>query len=274
MDISEATIRLIIFSAIFTAMAGLEFLVPRRELRGGRGRRWFTNWGIFIIDIAMIRIVFPVAAVGIALFGETQGHGLAQLDAVKTLVAPFIIAVTGFLILDFGVWGTHLLAHRIPVLWRVHKIHHADVDMDVTTALRFHPIEILLSMLFKGALILCFGIPAIAVLVFEVVLNGSAMFNHANIRLPGPIDAVLRRIIVTPDMHRVHHSVHIDESDANFGFNLSLWDQLFGTYVPQPRDGHEAMKIGLENHQSEQPGKLWWSLALPFLRDRKGPHDG
>jgi sterol desaturase/sphingolipid hydroxylase (fatty acid hydroxylase superfamily) len=174
--------------------------------------------------------------------------------------------VLALLILDLAIWFQHYVSHKVPVFWRLHQVHHADVDIDVSTAIRFHPVEIALSMLWKIALVFAFGPSAVAVVVFEVILNGCAMFNHANIALPAWLDRVLRIFIVTPDMHRVHHSVIRREHDSNFGFNLSIWDRLFGTYTPQPEKGHEAMTIGLSNYQSTNPTKLLWSLLLPFGR--------
>ena len=169
------------------------------------------------------------------------------------------------LIFDFAIWLQHVITHKIPVLWRFHRVHHADRDIDVTTAIRFHPVEIALSMLLKIGLVYVLGPPALGIILFEIILNGTAMFNHANIRLPVPVDAVVRRVLVTPDMHRVHHSDQRDEHDSNYGFALSIWDRLFGTYIPQPRQGHEDMTIGLQ-WQDDRPSRLGWSLALPFRR--------
>ncbi|WP_349359784.1 sterol desaturase family protein [Stappia sp.] len=257
---SEATIRLVLFFGIFASMALVEVLLPRRDLSYGRSRRWITNLAIVASDTAILRIVFPMAAVGVALWASTNGYGLFAVADVPLWLA----AVLGFVILDFAVWAEHWASHKIPLLWRIHKMHHADPDIDVTTALRFHPLEIVISMAWKAAVVLAFGIPVMAVLVFEVVLNGAAMFNHANVKLPAALDRVLRLVIVTPDMHRVHHSVIRRETDSNYGFNLSIWDRLFRTYTDQPSKGHLGMTIGLNEYQSAAPTRYWWCLALPF----------
>lgn len=259
---SEAAVRLTIFLAIFAAMAAFELLAPRRALRFGRGRRWITNLAIVAIDSIVLRIVFPMAAVGAALWVEAQGYGLFPALSVPPLVA----GILAFVALDFSVWLEHVIFHKVPLLWRIHRMHHADPDIDLTTALRFHPLEILISMAMKALLVVALGAPALAVLIFEAVLNGGAMFNHSNVRLPLWLDAVLRRVIVTPDMHRVHHSVLRRETDSNYGFNLALWDRLFGTYVPQPERGHDGMTVGLSSFQDAAPTGLVWSLLLPFLR--------
>ncbi|MAA97896.1 MAG: fatty acid hydroxylase [Stappia sp.] len=257
---SEADIRLAAFLGIFAAMAVFEIVVPRRVLLASKARRWTTNLAIVALDTAVLRVVFPMAAVGVALYAQDEGAGLFVLAGLPLWLA----GVMGFVALDFAVWLEHWASHKIPLLWRIHRMHHADRDIDVTTALRFHPLEIVLSMAWKAAVVLALGIPPVAVLVFEVVLNGAAMFNHANLRLGNRLDGLLRLLVVTPDMHRVHHSVIRSETDSNYGFNLSVWDRLFGTYVAQPRDGHEGMTIGLEAWQDERPSGIVWSLLLPF----------
>lgn len=259
---SEATIRLAAFLGIFIAMALWERFRPQRDLRVSRPRRWLTNWGVSAIDAAMVRLVFGAAAAGAALDAGAQGWGLfSQLDWPLWLT----VAVC-FVILDFAIWFQHVLSHKIPILWRLHRVHHSDRDIDVTTAIRFHPIEIALSMVLKIGLVYALGVPVEAVILFEVVLNGAAMFNHANIRLPVPVDRALRLVVVTPDMHRVHHSSDRQEHDTNYGFNLAIWDRIFGTYTDQPTGGHQGMTIGLAQHQSEAPTKLGWTLAFPFLK--------
>ena len=265
---SEATVRLLLFLGIFAAMALFELALPRRALIFSRARRWTTNLAIVATDTAVLRIVFPMAAVGIALWAGERGIGL-----FPALGMPLWLAgVLGFVLLDFAVWAEHWASHKIPLLWRIHRMHHADRDIDVTTALRFHPLEIVLSMVWKAAVVVAFGIPVMAVLVFEVVLNGAAMFNHANVRLPLALDRWLRLLVVTPDMHRVHHSVIRRETDSNYGFNLAIWDRLFGTYVAQPAKGHEGMTIGLDEYQHEGPIGYVWSLGVPFMRMH--PHEG
>lgn len=259
---SEATVRLLLFLGIFAAMALFELAVPRRALIFSRARRWTTNLAIVATDTAVLRIVFPMAAVGIALWAGERGIGLFPAVGMPLWLAGLL----GFVLLDFAVWAEHWASHKIPLLWRIHRMHHADRDIDVTTALRFHPLEIVVSMLWKAAIVVAFGIPAGAVLVFEVVLNGAAMFNHANVRLPLALDRWLRVLVVTPDMHRVHHSVIRTETDSNYGFNLAIWDRLFGTYVDQPARGHEGMVIGLDEYQHDGPAGYVWSLGVPFMR--------
>ena len=261
----ETTIRLSAFFGIFTAMALWEVAAPMRARALTRQNRWLTNWGISVVNAgvsALMKAGLGAAAVIAAIDAEAQGIGLFHALALPVWIE--ILAV--FLILDFAIWFQHLASHKIPLLWRLHRVHHADRDMDVTTAIRFHPIEIALSMLFKIALVYTLGAPVMAVILFEVVLNGSAMFNHANIRLPRGVDRWLRLAVVTPDMHRVHHSVHRYEHDSNYGFSLSVWDRIFGTYVAQPEGGHDAMTVGLEDHQTPSPARLGWSLAFPFRK--------
>ncbi len=254
--ISEPVWRLFCFAAIFLALTLLELLHPRLErpelMRALKARRWFTNISILVLSSLMLRIVFPAAATGVALWREIHGYGLLPIAGLP----PLIAGALAFVILDFTVWLEHLLSHKIPALWRIHRVHHSDTGLDLTTALRFHPLEILLSMLWKSAVILLIGAPAISVLIFEIVLNGAAMFKHANIRLPNGLDHMLRRLIVTPDMHSVHHSSQPDETDSNYGFNLSLWDRLFATYRAQSRQTPEDMRIGLDTYRNPLPQQL------------------
>jgi sterol desaturase/sphingolipid hydroxylase (fatty acid hydroxylase superfamily) len=261
---NEALIRLSVFLGLFALLAAIETLAPRRRRAEPRGTRWVTNWAIVIIDTLTLRalaLALPLLAVGAAVDAQAQGWGV-----MNALDLPLWLAVLlTVLIFDFAIWAQHLITHKVPFLWRFHRVHHADRDIDVTTAIRFHPVEIALSMLLKIGLVYLLGAPALGIILFEIILNGTAMFNHANIRLPQWADAVLRRVIVTPDMHRVHHSVDRAEHDSNYGFALSIWDQVFGTYIPQPKGGHEEMTIGLE-WQDDRPSKLGWSLALPFRR--------
>lgn len=258
-------IRLVSFAGIFGIMALAEIAAPKRRLVLGRGHRWLTNLLIVVTDTVLLRIVMPLFAVGMAVLAAERGWGLLNLwegpELLKWLVA--LIA------LDMLIYWQHVASHYFSPLWALHKVHHTDRDIDVTTALRFHPLEITLSMAFKLLCVLVLGAPVGAVILFEVVLNGSAMFNHANFRLPRSVDRVLRWFIVTPDMHRVHHSVDVPETNSNYGFNLSIWDRLFGTYRDQPQKGHDAMTIGLPEYQSEKPASFWWSLALPFRSNTK-----
>lgn len=263
-ELTELQIRVGVFAFLFVTLAALEFFVPRRELNYSKPKRWLTNWGIVLIDSLLVRLIFKTAAVGGALWAAERGIGVFNMIPVPYWLA-FLLS---FIVLDFAVWLSHLASHKIPIFWRVHRMHHADVDFDVSTAIRFHPIEIILSMLWKYAVVLVLGAPAVAVLVFEIVLNGAAMFNHSNFRLPLWLDRWLRLIIVTPDMHRVHHSIERSEHDSNYGFNLSIWDRMFSTYTDQPELGHEGMIIGLKQWQDERPTGLGWSLGVPF--NKKG----
>lgn len=262
----EPQVRLAAFFGIFISMAVLEFLIPRWSRRHSRTRRWTTNGAIVLLDSVVVRLIFPAAAVGAAAYAESQGWGVFRLAGFD----PLLAGILAFIILDFAVWLEHVVSHKWPILWRIHKVHHADPDLDTTTGLRFHPIEIVISMIWKAAIVLALGAPVVAVLLFEIVLNGAAMFNHGNIRLPKRLDAVLRLAIVTPDMHHIHHSVYQPETDSNYGFNLSLWDRIFGCYVDQPRGGHDGMITGLEEHQDEGPTQILWSLILPFRRKAGG----
>nr|WP_134853015.1 sterol desaturase family protein [Roseibium alexandrii] len=256
------TIRLACFAGIFGLMAAVEFALPKREQPLGRGKRWPTNWALVVLDAALVRLIFPIGGVGLAMLAFDNGWGLFGWLGWSGVAAWLLT----FVILDFAVWFQHWASHKVPLFWRIHRMHHADAEVDVSTALRFHPIEILLSFVWKGAVIVALGGPVEAVLVFEIVLNGAALFNHANASLPGWLDRVLRVVIVTPDMHRVHHSVKRRETDSNYGFNLSVWDRIFRTYVPQPEQGHEGMELGLGPELTPKAHSLPFSLAIPFLK--------
>ncbi len=260
----EGVWRLGVFAAVFVAMAAIELLRPKRRLSMSKGRRWLTNLGIAAVDTLMLRLMtlvaVPIAAVAAAFYAEQ--HGLGLLNNVSW--PGWIKVVVALLVLDLAIWFQHLVSHKVPIFWRLHQVHHADRDIDVTTAVRFHPVEIALSMLWKIVVVLPLGASPFAVFLFEVILNGCATFNHANIALPAWLDRVLRIFIVTPDMHRVHHSVLTSEHDRNYGFNLSLWDRLFRTYLAEPSAGQEGMTIGLNPYQSEAPTRFGWSLWLPF----------
>ncbi len=264
---NEVLIRLLVFAGGFALIAFWEAALPRRERGYTRRERWPANLGVVVLNTLVLRVFFPTAAVGVALLVEAQGGGLLGF-----LALPYWLAVAlSVALLDFAIYLQHVMFHAMPVLWRLHRMHHADRDFDVTTGARFHPIEILLSMLIKLAVVLALGPPAIAVLIFEVLLNLTAMFNHGNIRLPLALDAGLRWLLVTPDMHRVHHSQEIDEANSNFGFNLPWWDRLMGTYRAQPRAGHMEMEIGLA--RLAEPvlcHRLLGLLSIPF---RKGLTD-
>ncbi|MCP5230765.1 MAG: sterol desaturase family protein [Zoogloeaceae bacterium] len=258
---NEPVIRLSVFFGLFTAIALWEWASPRRVLTRSKKDRWANNIGLLFTDILVARLLFPAAAVGMAVFANEHGWGVLNLLDWH----PVLELVLAIVVLDFAIWLQHVMFHAIPVLWRLHRVHHADPDYDLTTGSRFHPIEIVLSMLIKFAVIAVLGPSVVAVVLFEVILNGAAMFNHGNVRLPVGIDRWLRWIIVTPDMHRVHHSVLDDETNSNFGFNLPWWDRLFGTYKAQPDAGHTGMTIGIDHFvRREQVTTLWGMLKLPF----------
>lgn len=259
LDINQ--VRMACFAGIFLLMALLEAGLPRRQLKSSRLKRWPTNWGIIFLDALLVRLIFPIGGVGLALLAQEQGWGLFSLLGWGGLVAGLLT----FLVLDFAVWGQHVVSHKVPIFWRIHRMHHADSEVDATTALRFHPIEILLSFVWKGLVIVALGGPWEAVLVFEIVLNASAVFSHANFRIPSRLDNILRFVIVTPDMHRIHHSVLRRETDSNYGFYLSIWDRLFGTYVEEPEKGHDGMEIGLGPALTPRAHSFPFSLAIPFL---------
>ncbi|MEZ5542361.1 MAG: sterol desaturase family protein [Pseudomonadota bacterium] len=263
----EVTIRLGCFLGVFAVMAVWELLAPRRRLQAPKAVRWASNLGLVFLNSLILRLLFPAAAVGMAVFAATQGWGLFNYVTVP----PWVAFVAALVVLDFCIWLQHVMVHAVPLLWRLHRVHHADLDIDVTTGARFHPLEILLSMLIKFAVILLLGPPLVAVIVFEALLNATAMFNHSNVRIPSRIDRLLRLVLVTPDMHRVHHSVADDETNSNFGFNLPWWDRLFGTYRAQPRAGHTGMTIGIHTFRSQR----WCSwlpgmLAIPFVGGVRG----
>lgn len=258
---NEAAVRLGFFAAVFTTMALWELAAPRRRLLLGRGARWPANLGIVVLDTALLRLLFPAAAAGAALFAADQGWGLLNYLPLPAGL-EFAVAVVG---LDLAIYLQHVMFHAVPVLWRLHRVHHADLDFDVTTGLRFHPLEIIISMLIKLTVIAALGPALVAVVAFEVLLNATSMFNHGNVRLPRALDRVLRLAVVTPDMHRIHHSIEEFETNSNFGFNLSLWDRLFGTYKDQPDAGHEAMTIGISTvRDNRRCATLSGMLLLPF----------
>jgi sterol desaturase/sphingolipid hydroxylase (fatty acid hydroxylase superfamily) len=261
--INEPVIRLTAFAGVFAAMAAWESLAPRRHRQLERGTRWPGNIGIVILDTVLVRLVFPTTAVGVALVAEARGWGLFHaLD-----LSAWAGVLLGVVALDLAIYLQHVLFHAVPALWRLHRMHHADLEIDVTTGARFHPIEILLSMGLKLGVVAALGMPAVAVLCFEVLLNATSMFNHSNVRMPAGIDRVLRWFVVTPDMHRVHHSIVARETNSNFGFNLPWWDRLFGTYRDQPAAGHEAMTIGIEQFRKPVEQRLDRMLTQPFRGD-------
>ena len=258
----ERIIRVCAFLGIFALMALWEVAAPRRHRLIPRLQRWSANLGIVVLYTLLLRLIFPAAAVGMAAFAFDQGWGLFNY-----LEWPFWLELIGAIVLlDLVIYLQHVMVHAVPVLWRLHRVHHADPEYDLTTGARFHPIEIIISMLIKMITIAALGPPLVAVVLFEVILNGMAMFNHANIELPARIDRWLRWLVVTPDMHRVHHSVEPDETNSNFGFNLSLWDRLMGTYREQPRLGQVEMDIGIASlRDPEITTRLMGMLRIPFI---------
>jgi sterol desaturase/sphingolipid hydroxylase (fatty acid hydroxylase superfamily) len=267
----EITIRLGFFAGILLAMTLWELLAPRRRLTVRKSPRWASNLGLVALNVVLARFLVPITAVAAAVVAQTKGWGLLHLVAWPAWVEVALAVIA----LDLAIYVQHVLFHAIPLLWRLHMVHHADLDIDVTTGLRFHTLEIILSALIKLAAVVVIGPSAAAVVIFEVLLNATSMFNHSNVRLPSWLDAILRTLVVTPDMHRVHHSAILRETDSNFCFNLPWWDYLLGTYRAQPRDGHEAMTIGLPHLRNEREvDRLPQMLALPFrARARPDPSD-
>jgi sterol desaturase/sphingolipid hydroxylase (fatty acid hydroxylase superfamily) len=263
MAINEATIRLGAFIGVFTAMALWEAVAPRRQKSYSRWTRWPSNLAIVALNTVLLRILLPATAVSLALLGAQRGWGL-----LNNLPLPWwSMVVVSVVLLDLAIYLQHVMFHAIPALWRLHRMHHADLDIDVTTGARFHPIEIILSMLIKFGVVAALGAPAAGVLVFEVLLNATSMFNHGNVRIPVRLDRWLRWLVVTPDMHRVHHSIVVGATNSNFGFNLPWWDRLLGTYRDQPAAGHEGMTIGIK--QFREPRELWLDRML--LQPFRGP---
>ncbi len=258
----EAAIRIGFFLAIFLAVAMAEISRPRRPLATAKAARWRVNLVITLIDAVVVRFLFPILPVGLALLAASRGWG-----TLNHLSVPFWPSVLiGVLLLDLVIYLQHVMFHMLPLFWRLHGMHHTDLDIDVTSGLRFHPLEMFLSTLIKLGAVAFLGIPALAVLIFEVLLNGTSMFSHGNIHLREGFDRVLRLFVVTPDMHRVHHSVIIRETNSNFGFNFPWWDRLFGTYRPQPAMGHDGMTIGLARFRDAEALTLRYLLLLPFRR--------
>ena len=254
---SVVALRIGAFLGVFLLLFALERVLPRRRHR--QAATYLTNLGIFLIDSVLTRLLLVAGGVATAVWAEAQGIGLFGI-----LDAPLWVAVAiSLVLLDLSVWAQHVATHKIPLLWRLHEIHHADEQVDVTTGLRFHPLEIVLSLLFKSLTVILLGAPVVAVIAFEIVLNAGAMFSHSNLKLPPRVDRALRLVTVTPDMHRVHHSVHRDEADSNYGFFLPWWDYLFRTYRAQPRDGHQAMALGVRGSPDRRLRTL---LARPFVR--------
>jgi len=258
----EGYIRLAGFLGTLAIVGVWELLAPRRPLTDSKGRRWWTNLSLVVIDTAVGRLLLPILPVGLAVVAAERGWGLLHL-VVLPLWLEILLTVVAF---DFIIYLQHVLFHFLPLLWRLHRMHHTDLDLDVTSGNRFHPIEIVISLWIKLAAVLLIGPPVVAVVIFEVLLNATAQFNHGNIRLPLPLDRWLRLLLVTPDMHRIHHSIIPRETNSNFGFNLPWWDRLCGTYRPQPEAGHDGMTIGLKEFRDPARLTLWRLLVQPFNR--------
>ncbi|HMK56621.1 MAG TPA: sterol desaturase family protein [Dissulfurispiraceae bacterium] len=258
---NELFIRLVCFLSVFAVMSIWELAAPRRKLMSLKRQRWFHNISLTLINSIAVRVLFPAAAVGTAFVGELSGWGLLNELRVPSVPAGFF----SLLFLDLTIYAQHFVFHKVPLLWLLHRMHHADPDIDVTTGARFHTIEIVVSMVIKISVVIVLGAPAWSVLLFEILLNASSMFNHSNICIPAEVDNFLRRLVVTPDMHRVHHSSIPAETNSNFGFNFPWWDRLFRTYRAQPSLGHDGMTIGLENFRDTKYIRLPWMLAIPFL---------
>jgi len=259
---NSVLIRLGVFAFVFIVMAIWEKVAPRRALNAPKVTRWFNNLSITFLNSLAVKYVLPITAIGVALLAQTAGYGLLNIMGISSLIGGLIAIMA----LDLTLYAQHRLFHQVPLFWRLHRMHHTDLDIDVTTGARFHPVEILLSMIIKVAAILLIGAPAWSVLAFEVLLNATSMFNHSNIFLNPGIDRVLRLFVVTPDMHRVHHSVIIHETNSNYGFNFPWWDRLFCSYKDQPARGHDAMTVGLANYRDTKYLTLPWMFVTPFLK--------
>jgi len=262
---NEISIRLGFFFGVLIIMASWEVVSPRRVLKTAKAMRWFSNLSITFLDSFLVRLVFPLVAFDMARLSAERGWGILNNIAIPELLA----GVISVMILDLLIYAQHAAFHHMPLFWRLHKMHHTDLDIDVTTGARFHPVEIILSVGIKIVSVIIIGAPPWSVLVFEVLLNATSMFNHSNVYLPLPMDRILRLFVVTPDMHRVHHSVIIKEYNSNFGFNLPWWDRIFKTYRAQPEKGHTEMNIGLANYRDVKKLTLPWLLAIPFTSEKK-----
>jgi len=258
---NELWIRLSFFFGILIVMFLWEVMMPRRPLTASKITRWFSNLSLVLIDSVAVRLAFPAGLAGVAFLAQQRGWGIFNLFGLPSLLK----IVCGVLILDLAIYLQHVIFHSAPLLWRLHMVHHSDMDIDVTTGIRFHPIEIFLSMGIKMVVVILTGAPALAVLAFEIILNGTSMFNHGNVRYPQNVDSVLRLFVVTPEMHRVHHSTIRWETNSNLGFNFPWWDRLFGTYRAQPAKGHLGMTIGLDQYKEPRKLSLPWLIALPFI---------
>lgn len=267
MDPENSLLRPLLFILLLVLFAVAEALFPRRPKTQSQTRRWFSNLGLLVIGAVAARWLLPIVPVGAALWAADQGIGLFNSAPIPL----WISGILAFLALDLLIYAQHRLFHHVPLLWRLHRMHHTDLDLDVSSGIRFHPLEILLSLALKIGAVAALGASPIAVLVFEIALNGTSMFNHANIALPRSVDSVLRLAVVTPDMHRIHHSIHRDETDSNFGFNIPWWDRLLGTYKAEPKDGQTGLTLGLPIFRDDRAIRLLPLLTQPFV-DEKASH--
>ncbi len=262
----EQPLRLSCFLSVFLLVALWEYFKPRRQLQISKSLRWFNNMALVVLNTWLLRLLFPILAVDMAIFASEQGWGMFNYWQFN----PYLEIILSIVLLDMAVYFQHVLFHAVPVFWRLHRLHHSDLDYDVTTGTRFHPIEIMLSMLIKLAVVIVLGASPVAVLLFEIILNATAMFNHGNVYLPSSVDKVLRYFLVTPDMHRVHHSIEYREANSNFGFNLPWWDYLFGTYQAQAKKSHTEMTIGIDLFRDKRYLKIHCLLIQPFLDKNHG----
>jgi sterol desaturase/sphingolipid hydroxylase (fatty acid hydroxylase superfamily) len=257
---TEAAIRLGVFFGGFASLAMAEIIAPRRRLASSKPRRWLANLTIVLLDTVLVRLLFAAGAVGAAMLAAKQEWGLLNQLPWPTGLEVVLSVIT----LDLSLYLQHVAFHAVPVLWRLHMMHHADLDVDVTTGVRFHPVEVVLSMAIKVTVVILMGAPATAVLIFEILLNVTSMFTHSNLRVPGVLESMFRSLLVTPDMHRIHHSIRRHETNSNFGFNLSWWDHLFGTYRAEPQDAQTTMVLGLEQFRDPKRLTLYRMLLMPF----------
>lgn len=259
---SESLLRLSCFLSVLFCVALAEYLFPKRTLHFSKITRWWRNFSLVVVNSVAVHVLMPVTAVSCSLFVASKGWGVFNWFSPP----PFIAWLSTLIVLDVIIYFQHRLFHSWKPLWRLHRVHHVDLDLDVSTALRFHPLEILVSMVIKVVVVTTLGAPLGAVILFEIILNAAAMFNHGNISFPSPVDTLMRKFVVTPDMHRVHHSVIPIETNSNYGFSISLWDYLFATYRAQPKSGHEQMNIGLKEYTTFERHHVLYLLLLPFRR--------
>jgi len=262
---NESTSRMLFFLTVFCIMASLEYVIPKTPLFLSKIQRWANNFTLLFLDIVIIRVIFSTAVISMAVYTQENSIGLFYIFDI----AFYLHCVVSIVLLDCVIYWQHRFFHTISFFWLFHKVHHSDMNYDVTTGFRFHPIELIFSMLIKISFIFILGVPVIAAIIFEILLNSLALFNHSNIKLPKRVDVILRYLIVTPDMHRIHHSVRSDELNSNFGFNISLWDRIFNSYKDKPKDTYEKMTIGLIDLQDKNKTvSLWSILKLPFIKDK------